>query len=180
MEINVQKLKVVHKPPSPPCIWFQTAQNDVLNDFYKLEDKSLDGYVLTLKKPRKKSLTANSYMWQLADKIAKKIGVTKNDVYMKAVKEVGAYVEMAVRDEDIDEAAKLWETNGIGWFVEPYHKGTGMTLLRFYQGSSVYDGEQMRRLIDYIVDEAKNLHIETMTTAEIERLKQLWQETVVT
>lgn len=177
MESRVERLRVVHTPPQQPCIWFQVSSGESLNDFCKLNDKNLDGYILTLKKPRKKSLTANSYMWQLADKIARKINATKNDVYKKAVREVGAYVEMAVRDEDIDNAVRLWETNGIGWFAEPYHKGRGLTMLRFYQGSSVYDGEQMKRLIDYIVDEAKNLHIETMSTTEIERLKQLWTAT---
>ena len=46
--------------------------------------------------------------------------------------------------------------------------------MRLYKGSSIYDREEMRYLIDYIVDEAHYLGIETMTPDEIERLKILW------
>lgn len=178
IEIKPKQLKIVHKPPYPPCVYFQVPLNADLNDVKALEGKELNGYVLTLKKKKNKSLTANAYMWQLAKKIAIKVGITEDDVYRKAVREVGAYIEMVVRSEEAETASKLWEKNGIGWFAEPYHHGQGTTVLRFYQGSSVYDGEQMRRLIDYIVDEAKEQGIDTMTTTEKERLIQLWGEKV--
>lgn len=178
IEIKPKQLKIVHKPPYLPCVYFQVPLNADLNDVKALEGKELDGYVLTLKKKKNKSLTANAYMWQLAKKIAIKVGITEDDVYRKAVREVGAYIEMVVRSEETETASKLWEKNGIGWFAEPYHHGQGTTVLRFYQGSSVYDGEQMRRLIDYIVDEAKEQGIDTMTTTEKERLIQLWGEKV--
>ena len=85
---------------------------------------------------------------------------------------------MVVRTDEAETASMLWEKNGIGWFAEPYHHGQGTTVLRFYQGSSVYDGEQMRRLIDYVVDEAKDLGIDTMSSTEKERLIQLWGQKV--
>lgn len=176
IEIKPKQVKIVHKPPYLPCVYFQVPLNEAINDFKKLEGKQLDGYVLTLKKPKNKSLTANAYMWQLCGKMAKAIGVTKDDVYKEAVREVGAYIEMVVRSEEADKAAELWETNGIGWFAEPYHKGEGTMVLRFYQGSSVYDGEQMNRLINHVVDEAKHLGIDVISTTEKERLIQLWEQ----
>lgn len=178
MEIRPIQLKIVEKPMHLACIYFQVPLNADLNEVKALEGKELDGYVLTLKKKKNKSLTANAYMWQLAKKIAIKVDITEDDVYRKAVREVGAYIEMVVRSDEAETASKLWEKNGIGWFAEPYHHGQGTTVLRFYQGSSVYDGEQMRRLIDYIVDEAKDLGIDTMSSTEKERLIQLWGQKV--
>lgn len=176
MEININKCKVIWKPPSLPIICFEVPKNNDLNDFKRLENKSLDGYVLTVKKKRR-SLNANAYMWVLCGKIADKIKVTKEDVYKHAVREVGKWVDMVVKPDKSDEAVKCWEINGIGWFAEPLLKGVHSVSLRFYKGSSVYNGEEMNRLIDYVVDEAQNLDIDTISPNEIERLKQLWETT---
>lgn len=175
MEIRVSKLKIVWKPPSPPCIWFQVPSGEALNDFLTIEGKQLDGYVLTLTKRRKKSLTANAYMWQLCEKIAVKIDVTKEDVYKKAIREVGSFTDGVFSKTDAEDVQKSWSLNGIGWFAEQHGTFGDMVAVRLYQGSHIYDGDQMRRLIDYVVDEAKELGIETMTPNEIEKLKQLWK-----
>lgn len=178
METKVKQLKVVNKPPSPPCIWFQVPLSDVLNDFRALEGATLDDYTLTLTKRRKRSLTANAYMWQLCEKIAKKINVTKEDVYRKAIREVGAFTDGIFSRADVEKIQTNWSNNGIGWFAESHGMFGDMVTVRLYQGSHIYDGDQMRRLVDYIVGEAKDLGIETMTPDEIERLKQLWAEKV--
>lgn len=178
IETKIKQVAVRHSPPDLPVLYIQLPQNYDYSDLKKLEGEELDKYVLTLKKQKNKSLTANNYMWQLCDKIAKKTKVTKEDIYRQAVREVGAFMDMVVRTSDAEQAAKLWATNGIGWFAEEHFKGNGTTVLRFYQGSSVYDGEQMRYLIDYVVDAAQEQGIETMTPNEIERLKQLWDAKV--
>ena len=177
METKVKKIKIIHRPPSLPCIWFQVPSSEALNDFSALEEENLDGYTLELKKRRNKSLTANAYMWQLCEKIAKKTGVTKDDIYRKAVRDVGVFTEGVFRSEDIENIERTWGKGHIGWFVERYDNiNSPMAAVRLYHGSSLYDGEQMRRLVDYVVSEAKDLKIDTMTPAEIERLKQLWSE----
>lgn len=176
MEIKVNRLKVVDRPPHLPCIYFQMEREGFLNDFLKLEDKSLDGYVLTLKKPKKKSLNANAYMWVLCDKIAKKLNITKEDVYRKAVREVGEFMDLSVQAGNEEKFEKAWSKNGLGWFCESISVRREFTVYRCYSGSSEYDAEKLRRLIDYIVDEAKELKIPTETPLEIERLIQLWGE----
>lgn len=175
MEAKVKKLKIVHKPPSLPCIWFQVPLSEVLNDFSALEGKTLDGYTLELKKRRNKSLTANAYMWQLCEKIAKKTGITKDDVYREAIRHVGVFIDIDLKKEDAKDMIRMWGDKGIGWFAEIHGESNRYVGVRFYQGSKDYTGEQMRRLIDYVVSEAQDLKIETMTPNEIERLKQLWK-----
>lgn len=174
IEIKPKQLKIVHKPPYLPCIYFQVPLNEALNDFKQLEDKSLDGYVLTLKKEKKKSLNINNYMWQLCDKIAQKIKSTKEDVYRQAIREKGVWFDTSCDTEDADDLCKMWERNGVGWFAEPILIGRKTADIRLYKGSSVYNGAEMNRLVDYIVDAAKEQGIETMTPTEILKLKQLW------
>ena len=176
IEIGVKQLKVVIKPMKEPCIWFQTSQNEVLNEFSALEDKLLDGYTLSLKKTKKRSLNANNYMWQLCDKIAYKIKSTKEDVYRHAVREVGAWFDTSCDADKADELCKAWETNGVGWFAEPILMGNRIASIRLYKGSSVYHSTEMNRLVDYIVEEAKGLGIDTMTPDEIKHLEAMWEE----
>lgn len=175
IETKVKRLEVQDKGLS---FWvsFQIPKSDAVNDFYKLKDKSLDGYTLTLKKKNKRSLDANSYMWVICGKIADKIRATKEEVYRKAVRECGSWIDGVFSAKDVPAVVASWSSNGIGWFCEYYHRtgAESVVSVRLYKGSSVYDSKEMTRLIDYIVDEAKDLGIETMTPDEIGRLKQLW------
>lgn len=174
MEISIKQLKVSFRPMQLPVVYFQVPQSEALNKFKQLEDKTLDGYVLTVEKRRKRSLNANNYMWQLCDKIAMVIKTTKEDVYRHAIREVGAWFDTSCDADKSDDLCRAWETNGVGWFAEPILMGQRIASIRLYKGSSVYDSTEMSRLIDYIVEEAKGLGIETMTPDEILKLKQLW------
>lgn len=174
IEFKINKLAVRWAPPSLPVLWLQVKVTDAINDIKKLEGADLKDYVLILKKHKRKSLTANAYMWQLCEKIAVKVNITKEDVYRKAVREVGTFYETTIPTGQAKSFIEAWSANGIGWFGEKFHSTENITILRLYQGSSVYNGEQMKRLIDYVVDEAQNLGIEIMTPNELERLKQLW------
>lgn len=178
IELKPIRLKIVHKPQYLPCVYFQVPLNANLNEVKALEDKELDGYVLTLKKPKNKSLTANAYMWQLCEKIAKKTETTKEDIYRQSIREVGAFTDGVFRSSDVDGVCENWSKNGIGWFAEPNGVFGESIAVRLYQGSSTYDEEQMRRLIDHVVDEAKEQGIDTMSSTEKERLIQLWGEKV--
>jgi hypothetical protein len=50
-----------------------------------------------------------------------------------------------------------------------------MKRVRLYKGSHLYDTKEMSRLIDYIVEEAKDLGIETMTPDDVARMKASWK-----
>ena len=181
MEIRPKQLKIVYKPPYLPCIYFQVHLSDDLNDFKQLEDKELDGYVLTLKKPKKeKSQDANSYMWVLCRKLAAKLSTDKekiyeNDIYRQAIREAGFYTTSEIRAGEEAEFEKAWEKRGLGWFCELIRTTREYTYYRSYMGSSSYDSERLGRVIDYLVDECKYHKVDTMTPLEIERLLNLWQ-----
>lgn len=125
---------------------------------------------------KKRSLDANSYCWVLCKKIADKLRITKEEVYIKVIHEVGKFEILPIKDEAVDTFIKAWTSKGIGWLCEVLNKSKldGYTNLIAYYGSSIYDTKEMSVLIDNIVQEAKQLNIETMPPNELEQLKSLW------
>lgn len=125
---------------------------------------------------RPRSLDANGYMWQLCQKIAEVIRSTKEEVYKKAVQEVGQFEIVPIRDDAVERWVHNWEGKGLGWHAEIIgaSKIEGYTNTMNYFGSSVYDTREMAILIDYIVDEAKNADIEVLPPHEVQRLKEEW------
>lgn len=127
---------------------------------------------------RKRSLEANSYCWILCDKIADKLNTTKEAVYQEAIKSVGVFTQLLVEDVAVESFIKCWNSQGVGNHAMVAYgskKNPGNTVIVAYHGSSTYDSKQMARLIDYIVQEAKDLGVETMAPSEIERMKNTWK-----
>lgn len=128
---------------------------------------------VSIKKHRKKrSLDANAYMWVLLQKIAEKIGSTKEEVYLNIIRQVGQFEILPVAEEKVDYWINTWNSRGLGWYSEVLRdsKFDGYTTTINYYGTSVYNTEEMSIVINYIVDEAKELGIETMTPDEINLL----------
>jgi len=148
----------------------------ILDELRKKLDKE-NLFQLELKSTKKRSLNANAYMWVLCEKIAKEIKNTREDVYKEAIKQVGVYDDLALPEKATERFVENWCEKGLGWFAESFgeSKVKGADKVRVYYGSSIYSTGEMSRLVDYIVGEAQNLKIETMTPVEIERMKANWR-----
>ena len=74
----------------------------------------------------------------------------------------------------------LSSINPIGYFK--YYEEVGTSVLngkefthyKIFKGTSEYNTKEMSIFIDGVVQEAKQLDIETKTPEEIDRLKRLW------
>lgn len=123
----------------------------------------------------KRSLNANAYAWTLIGKIANVIGNTKEEVYKEYIKNKGIYRIITIDKKAAPTFIKVWEDRGLGWLCERSEtKIAGLVDVIAYYGTSSYNTKQMAGFIDYIVQEAKELDIETLTPDEIERLKTSW------
>lgn len=151
-------------------ISFLTNDLNAVNNLIKIADKPpLEAKIEPYKGTR--SLNANSYMWVLCDKIADSIHATKEEVYRKAIREVGVFNDVAVTKQALPQLIETWTSRGLGWLVDTFDsKLDGCKRVRLYTGSHEYDTKQMSRLIDYIVDEAKELGIETLTQDELDQM----------
>ena len=123
----------------------------------------------------KRSLNANAYCWVLMNKIADAIKSTKEEVYREYIKNKGIFRLITMNKDATNTFIKVWQEKGLGWICDiSESKSEGMVDVVAYYGTSSYNTKQMANFIDYVVDEAKNLGIETLPPDEIERLKSLW------
>lgn len=120
----------------------------------------------------KRSLDANAYFWVLCDKVAKAVKSTKEEIYRQKIRECGHYEDIAIEEEKADEAIELWGKVGLGWFCERFVncKIAKCAKIRRYYGSSVYNTEQMSRIIESIVEDCKELGIPTLSDSELKSL----------
>ena len=160
--------------PGEQEITFKTKDLQVLDTFFAQDvPEELE---VEIKIPSKKrSLDANAYFWTLADRLAKKLRTTSEEIYKELVHRVGVFDFVLVYEVAKESFIKNWSAKGLGWFCEEETtKLPGATKLRVYTGSSQYNSEQMSRLIDELISECKEAGIETITPNEKEELIQRW------
>jgi len=155
-----------------------SSRHEIIPEVQECKDILAKGKLLSIeiKQHRKaRSLDSNAYCWQLCQKIAEVIRNTKEEVYKRAIREVGQFETLAVQEEAAEQFVKVWNSRGLGWYAEEMDsKLSGCKKIIAYYGSSCYDSRAMSVLINYIVDECKTLDIETMTPMEISRMNQEW------
>lgn len=148
-----------------------TAPKSVLREFEGLLDKPL---TVTVKEYRqKRSLSQNSYLWVLLDKLAEKVNRSKEDIYKIYVKDYGVFEILPIRNDCVDRFTTNWGKNGLGWFCEDLgeSKLSGYTKLIAYYGSSTYNSKEMARLIDAVIHDCEEQGIQAMPLSEIMLLR---------
>ncbi len=129
-------------------------------------DKNIK-YDITIDKHRnKRSLNANNYAWELITNIANQLRLSKEEVYLQILKDYGQreYICM-LSNVNPSRISKYYEELGI-------IKQNGKTFksYMFYVGTSHYNSKEMSIFIDGLVQEAKNLGIETLEDKKIKEL----------
>ena len=142
---------------------------DIINYLFKL-DRDKEYQVEIKEYKQKRSLNANAYAWVLINKIANVMRLSKEEVYLNMLKHYGQSQIISI----------VSEVNITGYFK--YYEVIGTSILnnkefnhiRVFKGSSEYDTKEMSIFIDGIVQEAKQLDIETLTPNQLAELKSLW------
>lgn len=159
-----------------PMLTFEVERvNNEELDSYK--DKELE---LTVKpRSKKRSLTANRYMWALCREIGNALNISDREVYRNAIRNVGVYQDFGNLTPQNEATLKVaWGRQGIGWVTErlDYEPDGNNVILRCYYGSSDYNSKQMSKLIDDLKQDAEQLGINTMTDKEIALLIEQWDK----
>ena len=145
---------------------FKTDNLDALNE---LNTKDLE--VEIKKKTKKRSLNANNYAWELITQIGNVLRMDKEEVYFRMLQSYGQSQMISVlSDIDVSRFIKYYSKAG-----ESILNGKKFTHYKVYTGSSEYDTKEMSILIDGIVQECKNLGIETLPPNELKSLKESWK-----
>jgi hypothetical protein len=134
---------------------------------------------------KKRSLDANAYYWLLVGKLAKVLKISIPYCHNLMLRRYGTLEEFDGRPvyiiiQDTDEASEKADE------AETYHikptaqvkEGNDGLMYRTYlllKGSHDYDTAEMSDLIEGLVDECKQVGIETATPDEIANMLSLWQ-----
>lgn len=117
---------------------------------------------------QKRSLAANAYAWVLITQIAEAMTPpqSKDAVYLTMLKRYGQAEFVSVLSGiNVQGFFKYYEEYGKG-----HVEGREFTHYKIYKGSSEFDAREMNILLEGIIQEAKDLGIETITPEEKERM----------
>lgn len=125
----------------------------------------------------KRSLDANAYAWVLLGKLQDKLHIPKEEIYRDAIKNIGSYEVIPIKNEAVEKFRQAWSKKGLGWITETTKsKLEGYTNVLAYYGSSIYDTKEMTRFIEQIIQECEQLDIETKSKTEIDSLLRSWEK----
>lgn len=143
---------------------------DFRERFDQLNGKPVDVEVKEYRE--KRSLSSNAYLWTLLDKIAGAIGSDKESIYLDFVRQYGLFKDFTLTEDEAKTFSVAWSKLGTGWPTEQvdYAPDGEHVVIRAYYGSSTYNTKQMGRLLDAVIEECKELGIETRPREEIESM----------
>jgi hypothetical protein len=118
-------------------------------------------------KKKQRTLTQNSYAWELITQLANALKLSKEDLYLKMLEDYGQSSLISVKSDIV-----------ISGFVK-YYKEVGRSKLndtefthyKIYKGSSQFDTYEMGIFIDGIIHECESVGIPTLTKEQVNDLK---------
>ena len=153
-----------------------TFEVDAIDELRGMEDKELT--LRITRKTNKRSLNANAYFHVLVGKIADKMAISKaeaknwllGDYGQREIDENGPVMISALSRLNLEKREDM-HCVPIGYAKL---QGKDFTHYALVRGSHTYDTLEMSHLIDGTVQEAKDLGIETLPPAELERMMNAW------
>ena len=128
---------------------------------------------------KKRTLSQNSYYWQLLGQVADVLRMSKTEVHNLMLAEYGQVdtdLRYVIMRDDIDwkglDTMHLKPTAS----VKTMDNGVLYRVYLVIRGSSTYNTREMSVLVDGIIQEAKQQGIETMTPADLAELRRIEQE----
>ena len=114
-----------------------------------------------------RTLTQNSYAWHLINELANKLNISKEDMYLKMLKDYGQSTILSIKQEvDISGFFKYYEIIG-----ESELNGKIFCHYKIFKGSSQFDTKEMTVFLNGIIQECESVGIPTLTEEQIKKLK---------
>jgi hypothetical protein len=152
----------------------------LMDEFKSKMDKVWEA-VISVKR-KKRSLDANAKAWlllgQIAEELSKETPISAEEIYKRMIPDISKGEIIPIRNEAVETWIYNWEhkpSTKIGWISKSLGKSKieGYTNTINWFGSSCFDTIEMHKLLTLIVQECKQLDIETLSPAELERLVQM-------
>jgi hypothetical protein len=123
----------------------------------KYLEKDLD---ISIKQHReRRSLDANACLWWCLGKIAQAITADPWEIYLLELSKYGQFTHLMVKSNAVEAVRRQWrEIRVVG---ETEVNGEPYTELLCFFGSSTYNSEEFSRLLDGVISDMKEMHLET-------------------
>lgn len=143
---------------------------DLDGDFRQTYDKlkGKDVEVTIEEYSENRTLKANAYLWTLIGKIGNLLRESKEDIYLDMLKAYGQGGVASVQEKDEERFIRSYKYHE--YLGESMNKGKLFKHYHFWVGSSGYSKEEFAILLDGVIQEAKNLGIETRPQEEIDSM----------
>ena len=124
----------------------------------------------------KKSLSANAYFHVLLSKMAEALTISKAEMKNRLITSYGQievidgeniFIKANIEPEKMAQREDL--------HCKPCRYDENGTVYRVYRGSHTYNSNEMSKLIDGTVAEAKELGIETLPPVELAKMVKEWE-----
>lgn len=149
-----------------------TGNISAINQFLYKFDKNIKYDIKIEKHRNKRSLNANNYSWELQTEIANVLRISKEEVHFEMLKSYGQrdYISM-LANVNIDDYYNYYEE------IYTYKKnGNTFKSYMIYRGTHTYNSKEMSIFIDGVVQEARQLDIETLEDKEIKEFIKYMEE----
>ena len=127
------------------------------------------------KKVNRRSLNANAYFHALVVKIARALNAAESEIKQRMVLDYGEQAAIIALPCDVKpQSTGIIYAKWLNDFLSP--KGVKCSQYAVYKPTHELNSEEMARLIDGVIYEAKELGIETITPAEKAFMIERWNE----
>ena len=118
----------------------------------------------------RRSIDANAFLWACLGEIARAINSDTWSVYLYMLERYGKFTHILVKPEAVEQVRQVWrETKIVG-------EKDGMIQMLCFFGSSTYNTKEFSQLLNGVVSEMKEMHLETPPDEEMKRLLEGMQE----
>ena len=130
------------------------------------------------KAKRRRSLDANALAWKLIHDIAGEIGISPEEVYRDAVRNIGGVSDViCIKEKAKESFIRVFTAGHLGRQVEEMpSKLDGCVTLVCTYGSSDYSVQQMSQFIDNLLQDCAALGIPTPEEQRINSLLEEWDK----
>ena len=130
----------------------ETLEEETKNQLVKLSEKR-SGLVLRIdEKPKKRTVKANNYFWEIIYLIAMKIGSSREEVYEQILRTYGKAETLFLNEKEMN---KLIASDKYRCIEETGRKNEeGLKEVLAYPGISKYSSKEFAYLTDRLIEEA--------------------------
>nr|DAF43038.1 MAG TPA: NinB protein [Siphoviridae sp. ct0Go27] len=147
-----------------PIISFEIQASP--EDLEKYKNKDLD--ISFVQHRARRSLDANACLWACLGDIAKAINQDNWSVYLLMLERYGKFTHILVKPEVVEAVRLQWrETKIVG---ETKVDGKPMVQMLCFFGSSTYDSAEFSRLLNGVISEMQDMHLEVPVSAEMKAI----------